>query len=132
MEISRDAILRIVRSARMAMKISDGMKALCGVDDINAADEVVNELAEVIYEIVDGKLLKFNQDFMSTDVLQLLFNMNKAVDETVDDMMKLYDQNHPAMPKPNLVSRDKLNEMLGNCGYQCGWQKTNAEGVWID
>lgn len=125
MEISRDAILRIVRSARMTMKISDGMKALCGVDDINAADEVVNELAEVIYEIVDGKQLKFNQDFMSTDVLQLLFNMNKAVDETVDDMMKLYEQNHPEMPKPNLVSRDKLNEMLGNCGY-----RPTAEGEW--
>lgn len=125
MEVGKDAILRVVKAARIAMKISAGVRMMSGADDTNQADVVFGLLADALYDVIDGKEMKVGEDFGDSEVVRLMENTELSESETTDDLLKLYEQNHPAMPKPNLVSRDKLNEMLGNCGY-----RPTAEGEW--
>ncbi len=125
MEIGKDAIMRMVRATRMAVEMSENIQKLCGNDNVNTADYLSNELIEALYDIVDGRRMNVNDQFMDKEAVKLVMDTELSESDAADGLLKLYEQIHPAMPKPNLVSRDKLNEMLGNCGY-----RPTAEREW--
>lgn len=125
MEIKKDALMRMIKATRMALEISENIQKLCGNESINAADYLSNELIEALYDIVDGRRMNVNDQFTDKEAVKLVMDTELSESDATDALLKLYDQNHPAMPKPNLVNRDKLNEMLDNCGY-----RPTAEGEW--
>lgn len=128
MEITRDALLRVVKSARMADRLARDTKAL--LRDQNSwtvADDISSFLDDAIFLMV-GEKLDPRQDFVRDSVTMKLIRAEDMSDEEVtEEILRMAEKNAPKQPKPNLISRDKFNEMVERCG---GYRAGMSEGEW--
>ena len=122
MNLNRDALMRMVEATRNAMTLSVNIRRMAGTDDCNSADIIVGELMDALHSVTGGTALGPDDDFTQMDVYRTITN-EMLTNEMVADLFM--DMAVPKMPKPNLVSRDRLNEMLDNCGY-----RPTPEGEW--
>jgi len=125
MRIERDAILRIVRSVRNAENVANIIRTMCGNGSVNLVDRIASELQEALFIINGGEETQPEDEFHSTFTMRTLEDETLTDEQVTDVFIRKAEEREPKMPKPNLVSRDRLNEMLGNCGY-----KPTPEGEW--
>lgn len=132
MEISRDALLRVVKAARAAIRLAETMNKL--MVDGKAwtwADEIAGQLADALFEI-SGEKLESGQDFFKDSATMMVLTGDMS-DEGVTDWFIMKDRIRNRldgkvevqMPKPNICTTAEIFKMFNeNGGYQ------SPEGEW--
>ena len=117
MEISRDALMRVVSSTRAALRLAKAMNELL-LDHAGTtwADEIAERLADSLYEF-SGEKIENDQDFLNdSETMKLLMDPDLSDGEVTAAFVGMYRSNHPEQPKPNFINRDKMREQA-KAGY---------------
>lgn len=117
MEISRDALLRIVKAARAAIRLAEDVnKLLISQGRDTWADFIEGELAEALYNF-GGEKLEPQQDFIrDSQTMSLLTDPELSDGEVTVAFVGMYRANHPEQPKPHFISLDEMQKRV-NAGY---------------
>ena len=128
MEISRDALLRVVKGTRMSLRLAENMKALL----INKksgtwADEISGQLSDAVFTMIDEKL-HVGQTFEDSMTMRILNGdmSDGAVTDwimTMDRVRRRHLNPAPAEDEqpsaPHTISKERLNELYEqNGGYR--------------
>lgn len=129
MNISRDALLKIVRAARAAQKLADNIRHLTGNSPVeNMADSIAGQLADAL-NMMNGEKLGVADDFRDSRTYTWLYRSAMTDEEVADEFIRMAKENEPKMPKPNLISRVQFLDMVRQFG---GYPDLNStpEGEW--
>lgn len=123
MEINRDGMIRIVKSARMASKLAEAVSILIGRRTDNLADNIFGYLADVIFDMLNEKG-KVN-DFKDSMTMRLL--TGDMSDEAVADFIlikarierRVRENEGMEIPAPQIMPKESVDEMYRqNGGYR--------------
>lgn len=130
MEITKDALLRVVKAARLSMKLAkDTQQMLFEKGSWTVSDEIAGQLASALFVVSCEKLdagKDFNEDSMTMRLLK-----GELDDETVTDwfiMMEKIDKrlHSNEQPTPQIRSKEETADLYKkNGGYRC-----TPEGEW--
>lgn len=117
MEITRDALLRIVKAARAATRLAEDMnKLLISQGRDTWADFIEGELADALCEF-GGEVLEPHQDFIrDSHTMALLTDPDLSDEEVTAAFIGMHRAHHPEQPKPHFISRDEMQKQA-NAGY---------------
>lgn len=117
MEISRDALLRIVKAARAAIRLAEDVnKLLIGQGRDTWADFIEGELTEALCSF-GGEVLEPHQDFIrDSQTMALLTDPELSDGEVTAAFVGMYRANHPEQPKPHFINRDEMQKQV-RAGY---------------
>lgn len=131
MEISRDALMRVVKAARMATKQAEVMQMLMMEKKVwTTADEIASFLQDAIF-ILSGEELATGQPFDSSNTMRLL--TGDMDDDGVTDWLLMMDnirrkhlpQGEVKQPAPQTMSKVEMKDLYRKFG---GYQ--SPEGEW--
>lgn len=126
MEISRDALVRVIRAAKVAKELSDDIRRLIGDSTRdNQADRIAGDLADAL-QMMNGEKMGVSDDFTESKTYTWLFECSVPAERIAGEFIRMAEENKPEMPKPNLVNRVQFNEMVRKFG---GYSAT-PEGEW--
>lgn len=121
MEITRDALMRVVKAAREAINLAETMSR--SLDNIlnrkgttTVADDIAGNLADALFQL-SGEKLEPEQDFFNdSQVMGLLMGPESDADVT-RKIAEMHDEATKA-PAPQIISAEHLKEMFKkNGGY---------------
>lgn len=136
MEINRDAMMRVVKAARAAMRMAENMRPLM-VDQKGStwADEIYGFLADALF-IMSGEVLKAGQSFDDSNTIRILqsdmddracadwFIMMDKIRQLVskpenDEQKRIYDPNDIVrQPAPQIMEAGEFEKVRDqNGGY---------------
>ena len=126
MELTRDALLRVVKAARTADRLAQDMKKLL-VDENRWtwADEIAGFLKDALF-LISGEKLPTEADFEKDSKVVGLLRGFESDTMVASDIMKMAEENAPKMPKPNLMGQKEFQAMVKRYG---GYSAT-PEGEW--
>ena len=119
MEISRDALLRVVQAARKSREVKETVnKLLVNPGGMTKADQVSCLLYDALYEFT-GEKLTIKNDFMNDSLTMRALTNKMATDEEVTQMLLAeYWRNHPRQPKTHIIDREEMKKQAeAGCGY---------------
>lgn len=117
MEISRDALMRVVKATRVSLRLAKDIDKLL-IDHVGStwANFIAEQLADALYEF-GGEVLENSQDFMKDSrTIALLTDPVLSDDEVTVGFMGMYRMNHPEQPKPCFINRDEMRRKA-NAGH---------------
>lgn len=132
MDIQKDALLRVVKATRAAIRLAENTNKL--MVDGKAwtwADEIAGQLADALF-IISGEKLESGQDFFKDSATMMVLTGDMS-DEGVTNWFIMMDRIRKRldgkvevqMPKPNVMNPEKMKELYQqNGGYQ------SPEGEW--
>jgi len=126
MEISRDALLRVVKATRLAYRFAgDLQKALyMSEKPWTVPDEIAGELIVAMF-LMSGEKQGVDDDFIDSETIQLL-KSNLSDGEVTDRLITMHDGIR--QPAPNTISKEALDVLHSvNGGY-----KYTPEGEWTE
>ena len=133
MEISKDAILRVVHAERLAKEVADGLRMLMSDQSSETkADVLVDNLRDAIFLMAEGNY-EHCDDILSSDAMKILEgNMS---DEPVADWLIAMDNLHKRMenseevqqPKPHTLKAEDVEKLYQKSG---GYHYNTPEGEW--
>ena len=126
MELTRDALLRVVKAARTADRLAQDMKKLL-VDENRWtwADEIAGFLKDALF-LISGEKLPLEADFEKDSKVVGLLRGFESDTMVVSDIMQMAEENAPKMPKPSLMGQKDFRAMVKRYG---GYSAT-PEGEW--
>ena len=127
MEITRDAVLRIVSATRETARLEEIVRQLTfhGNGD-NAVNPILGTLLDVIFEMT-GETSDVDSEFERSMANQLIYNDELTDEEVTDRIIELHERSKPKMPKPHTVNRDQYMEMIRKFS---GYKPETPEGEW--
>jgi hypothetical protein len=125
MEISRDALLRVIYAARMSNAMAEIVRTLAnGYKQENKLDQIAGALADALC-MINGEQLNPEEDFGNSRTYTWLFNSRTTDSEVADEFIRMAENNRPVQPKPNTISKEQFDELFHkNGGYM------SPEGEW--
>ena len=127
MEISRDALVRVIRAARVAKELADDIRKLNGdTTRDNRADRIAGDLADAL-QMMNGESMGVADDFLESQTYGWLFKCSVPEDRIAGEFIRMAEENKPKLPKPHLVNRVQFNEMIRKFG---GYSAQTPEGEW--
>ena len=125
MEISRDALLRVVKSARFAYRMAGDIQKLMTEKTWTVADSIFGELADAIYDMLNEKGTV--NEFMTSTTYRLL--TGDLSDEAVTDFIIMKSRlehrvremknENVDLPSPQIMSKEQFDELYKkNGGYK--------------
>ena len=126
MEIERDALLRVVKATRMAMKLAeDTQKLFMDNGQWTVADEIAGRLQDALFQMSHDKAdCPFNKsttmqvltsgldDEAATDWFRMMYRMSER-------LHGMEPEKEPEQPKPQTIKQEDAYEMyLQNGGYK--------------
>jgi len=129
MEVTRDALLRVVKAARMAFRLAESTQALF-VDkgQWTVADEIAGQLADALFRMghdnadrpmSDSTTMRLLKGDLSDEAVTDWFFMMYRIDE------RLHKQEEPQQPKPQIMNSTEVHAMYEKNGGYC-----SPEGEW--
>ena len=122
---TKDALLRIVKAARIAYAVADNIRKLGVCNTENEADRIYGYLTDALF-ILNGEQLN-GKDFNESRTYSWLYNSTMTDDEVTNEFIRMAKENAPKQPKPNIITRDQFNELLTRAG---GYGLQTPEGDW--
>lgn len=125
MEITRDAILRVVKAARMSKNVAESLQQIM-VDKKSRswADEVFGQLSDALFIMIDDRV-KAGENFDDSMTMKILNSdmSDGAVADTVITLNRLRNRiqgnEEVHQPKPQIISKEAGQRMyVQSCGYQ--------------
>lgn len=122
MELSRDALLRVVKATRMTMKMAEDMqKLLLDKNSRTFADEIAGFLKDALFITIGETETKNFDDSMTMRLLTSDMS-DGAVADYIIMMHKLRKHIEPEevqQPKPQIASKESMQRMyVQSGGYQ--------------
>ena len=126
MEISKDAILRVVRSARLSIKMAETMKEFMVGEGKpwTIADQIAGDLEDAIYQML-GEKADPKAPFTETMTVRLLTGdlSDEAVTDYIITLNRLRNRTQRTVevqqPKPQIISKEAGQRMyVQSGGYQ--------------
>ena len=122
MEVTREALTKLVAAARASAKLAEAIEALL-VDKnaLNVADEITGDLQDALF-LISGERLD-GKPFTESMTMRLLTNVdinNGCVADWFFMMEKLHNhiQQDAEQPKPHTMSQEEFRKMyVQNGGY---------------
>lgn len=132
MEITKDALLRIVKTARLAMNAAETMqKLMVNSGGWTWADEISGQLVDSLF-ILSGEHLAAGKDF-NNDSMTMRLLTSDMTDNAVADwfiminkIRRKFTDEDVKQPKPKIVSKEEEQRMY----VQSGGYKYTPEGEW--
>ena len=123
MEITKDALVHVIKAERLAEKLSDFIQCMLSGDGRpwNMADEIASHLSDMIREMSGEDR---DTDFEESAV-QILLRSSLDAEHVAEEIMNIAEDDEPKQPKPNLITRDQFNAMVRKYG---GY--STPEGEW--
>lgn len=127
MEITRDALLRVVKAARVSMKVAETLNQLSlEKKSWTWADEIVGNLADALFMIA-GETLTPQQDFFDDSNTVRLLKSDMS-DEAVTDWFFMMDRlnkrtagaEEVEQPKPHIFNAEEVERMSKQTGSYPG------------
>ena len=119
MEMTRDALLRIVKAARIAEKHSENVRLMLFGSDRGwtVADEISGALSDALF-ILSGERLTAKQDFnRDSETMKLLHHKRMSDGEVADAFVRMAEKNC-MIPAPNTFEKHEMQKLyLNNGGY---------------
>lgn len=126
MEITKDALVRIIGAARTAIKLAEDMQALfASRGSVTQADMIAGGLTDALY-FISGEQLGPEQDFDNDSLTMRLLRAKHVSDEEVANvLMKL------SSGRSDIIA--DLVMKHGGYSVQTGYipPKATAEGEWL-
>lgn len=128
MTIERNALLSVVKAARMALRLAeDTQKLFVDKAPWSVADEIAGQLADALFKFSHDKAERFSD---STTMRLLKGDLNDGA--VTDWFLMMYriderrnKQEEPEQPAPNVISKEELQDLYKNNG---GY--VSPEGDW--
>ena len=124
MEISRDALLLVIKATRMSMKMTEAMEAfMIDKKSWTLADEVSAHLKDALF-ITIGEPENVEKNFEDSMTVRLLTSdmSDGAVADYIIMMNKIrkhIEQEEVQQPKPQIASKESMQKMyVQSGGYQ--------------
>ena len=124
MEISKDALLRVVKATRISMRISEDLRKLMVENTRTWADEVTGQLTDALFEL-SGEKLPPEKNF--DDSMIMLMLKGDMSDGSVADGIMLKNRIQEMLsrsdeiqqPKPQTMNKEEVQRMyVQSGGYQ--------------
>lgn len=111
MDVTKDAITRVVSSARMAYNLANIISQLVpGITDENRADMIFGSLADVLFELSKEPVVN---DFKSSKTYKWLVESCMSNEEVADELIRMADANKPKQPAPILMTQEEYDALYG-------------------
>ena len=133
MNIQKDALLQIVKAARLSIKLAENMKAMMMEENSwTVADVIAGHLEDALF-FLSGEKLAMGEDFMEKSTTMRLLTGDLS-DESVCNWLFMMDsirKKHLTtpevqQPKPQTMSKEDVHDLYRmNGGYM------SPEGEWI-
>lgn len=129
MEITRDALLRVVKATRMAMRLAENtQKLFVDKGTWTMADEIAGQLADALFRMNCDSAERPFADSMTMRLLKGDLN-DEAVTDWFLMMVRIDQRRHkqeePVIPQPQTMSKEEVRAMHeANGGYM------TPEGDW--
>lgn len=115
MEISRDALMRVVKASRAAMRLAEDMNRLMVDKAATWADEISWQLSDAL-GMFCGEILNMEDDFLEDSrTVSLLKDDQLSDGEVTDALIKLYVENYPKTCV-RMVNREEMRKQAA-AGY---------------
>ena len=127
MEISRDALMRVIRAARAAKELGDDIRRLShdSIHD-NVADRIAGDLADAL-QMMNGESMGVADDFLESQTYGWLFKCSVPEDRIAGEFIRMAKENESQQPKPCLMTEKEFDELLKRNG---GYKAETPEGEW--
>lgn len=114
MEITRDALVRVVKAARISMRMAEDMQKLFQKPTWTCADECAGFLKDALYMILG------ETDGLENSRTMLLLQSDMS-DEAVADAILLTDRvnQHIKAPAPNTITPEEMHRFYQQNGGYC-------------
>ena len=121
MEITRDALMRVVKAARAALSLAETLSK--SMDSIlnrrgttTVADDIAGNLADALFQL-SGEKLEPKQDFFNDSQVMGLLMGPRSDDYVTREIEEMHDEATKA-PVPQTISAEHIREMFKkNGGY---------------
>lgn len=110
MNISRDALSRVVSATRRVHNISGVIATLTNATSENLADHACGELADALF-LISGE--RGSDDFNCSRTYNLLFSSCLSNEEVADELIRMADANKPKQPAPILMTQEEYDALYG-------------------
>ena len=121
MDDIRDALLRMYRVAKMAMKMEETLNKIgYGGGPVN---DLYGEAADAIYYLIGERTETFKQSVTYV----VLHTVSLDEDRAVCLLLGAYKRNHPEQPSPQFIDPEKMRENVKKVG---GYHYQTPEGDW--
>ena len=133
MEISKDAILRVVHAERLAKEVADGLRMLTSDQSSETkADVLVDNLRDAIFLMAEGNY-EHCDDILSSDAMKILEgNMSDlAVTEWMIEndriRKRVSEPEEVQQPRPHTLKAEDVEKLYQKSG---GYHYNTPEGEW--
>lgn len=134
MEISKDALMRVIKATRLSMKLAeDTQKLFAEKGSESVADIIAGELADSIY-LISNEHLAQTGNFSDSQTMQILKSDidEKTAAELFEIRNRVYGsvfkrKEEPEQPKPHTFERTDFKKMYEQFG---GYSHETPEGEW--
>ena len=119
MELTKDALLQVVKATRMIMAVAESLKGILTTKSgWTLADEADGLLSDVLFKLC-GETLRPWEDFESDSATMKLLRSNKTDEEVTNAFLLLHRANsHCHQPKPNTMDWNMFKDLYKtNGGY---------------
>lgn len=116
MVITRDALLRVIKAARMSIALADDMrKLLVNEHGCTVADEISGFLNDALFYFC-GERLTSDQDFKHDSATMQLLTSSLSDEDVLDEFIQIYETTW--MPAPQLMEKEEFRKLFKvNGGY---------------
>ena len=134
MEISKDALMRVIKATRLSMKLAEDTQKLFAEKGITSvADIIAGDLADSIFIISNEHLAQVG-DFSDSQTMKIL--KSDLDEETAAELFEIrsrvYDsvfkgKEEPEQPKPHTFEKTDFTKLYEQFG---GYTHCTPEGEW--
>ena len=134
MELTRDALLQVVKATRMTIRLAENTKRLLTYENgWTVVDEIAGLMSDVLFKI-SGETLSPWEDFGSDSATMKLLRSKGSDEEVANAFIQLHRKNsHCTQPNPHTMEQEDFDELVRrNGGYRKGqWRPVETpEGDW--
>lgn len=108
--MQKGAIVRVVKAAKIANKLSETICELTGGQTDNLADRIFGLLADSLF-LYCGE--KNPDDFGKTKTYRLLNEDDRTDSEIADEFIRIAEANKPKQPAPILMTQEEHDALYG-------------------
>lgn len=127
MKVSKEALLLVVKAARMSLGIAERMRMLIADGGGHTfVDYVSGDLCDALFKM-SGERLEKEQDFLTQSKTMKLLTGGMTDGDVTDAFIRMAQENQPEQPEPHFIDREAMRKSVRQNG---GYMFETPEGDW--